>query len=144
MLGQRLSRTSVFWTVWKVKFHVQTILMSVRSNKPLLGVLWKHNLCLFFSHFFFMLLIMCSMKTAMLKEFCLQMSSVISLYCWLWSKSLKLKFIATTDYLLIFSLIVGVGNTKGGSITVPLTSCLTGLKSAVWPLTIFVFICKTD
>jgi hypothetical protein len=23
------------------------------------------------------------------------------------------------------------GNTKGGSITVPLTSCLTGLKSAV-------------
>jgi hypothetical protein len=36
------------------------------------------------------------------------------------------------------------GNTKGGSITVPLTSCLTGLESAVWLLTIFVFICKTD
>jgi hypothetical protein len=35
------------------------------------------------------------------------------------------------------------GNTKGGSITVPLTSCLTGLESAVWQLTIF-FICKTD
>jgi hypothetical protein len=35
-------------------------------------------------------------------------------------------------------------NTKGGSITVPLTSCLTGLESAVWQLTIFVFICKTD
>jgi len=34
-------------------------------------------------------------------------------------------------------------NTKGGSITVPLTSCLTGLESAVWPLTIFVFIFKT-
>jgi hypothetical protein len=33
---------------------------------------------------------------------------------------------------------------KGGSITVPLTSCLTGLESAVWQLTIFVFICKTD
>jgi hypothetical protein len=28
-------------------------------------------------------------------------------------------------------------NTKGGSITVPLTSCLTGLESAVWQLTIF-------
>jgi hypothetical protein len=27
------------------------------------------------------------------------------------------------------------GNTKGGSITVPLTSCLTGLESAVWLLT---------
>ncbi len=26
---------------------------------------------------------------------------------------------------------VGPGNTKGGSITVPLTSCLTGLESAV-------------
>ncbi len=36
------------------------------------------------------------------------------------------------------------GNTKGGSITVPLTSCLTGLESAVWLPTIFVFICKTD
>jgi hypothetical protein len=28
------------------------------------------------------------------------------------------------------------GNTKGGSITVPLTSCLTVLESAVWQLTI--------
>ncbi len=36
------------------------------------------------------------------------------------------------------------GNAKGGSITVQLTSCLTGLESAVWLLTIFVFICKTD
>ncbi len=35
------------------------------------------------------------------------------------------------------------GNTKGGSITVPLTSYLSGLESAVWQLTIFVFICKT-
>jgi hypothetical protein len=34
----------------------------------------------------------------------------------------------------------GAGNTKAGSITVPLTSCLTGLESAVWQLTIFVFI----
>ncbi len=36
------------------------------------------------------------------------------------------------------------GNTKGGSITVLLTSCLTSLESAVLQLTIFVFICKTD
>jgi hypothetical protein len=36
------------------------------------------------------------------------------------------------------------GNTKGASITVPLTSCLTGLESAIWLLTIFVFICKTE
>jgi hypothetical protein len=36
------------------------------------------------------------------------------------------------------------GNTKGGSITVPLTSCLTGLVSVVLQLTIFVFIFKTD
>ncbi len=35
-------------------------------------------------------------------------------------------------------------NAKGGSITVPLTSCLTGLKLVVWQLTIFIFICKTD
>ncbi len=34
------------------------------------------------------------------------------------------------------------GNTKGGSITLPLTSCLTGLESAVRLLTIFVFIWK--
>ncbi len=36
------------------------------------------------------------------------------------------------------------GNTKGGSITLLLTSCLTGLESAVWQLTIFAIICKTD
>ncbi len=36
------------------------------------------------------------------------------------------------------------GKTKGGSIIVPLTSCLTGLESAVCQLTIFIFICKTD
>jgi hypothetical protein len=47
-----------------------------------------------------------------------------------------------------FSLAIGTmlgeaGNTKGESITVPLTFCLTGLESAVWQLTIFVFICKT-
>ncbi len=29
------------------------------------------------------------------------------------------------------SLLVRPGNTKGGSITVPLTSCLTGLEPAV-------------
>jgi hypothetical protein len=32
------------------------------------------------------------------------------------------------------------GNTKGGSITVPLTSCLTGLESAVQQLTIFFYL----
>ncbi len=36
------------------------------------------------------------------------------------------------------------GNTKGGSNIVQLTSCLTGLESAVWQLTIFVFNCKID
>jgi hypothetical protein len=36
-------------------------------------------------------------------------------------------------------LCVCAGNTKGGSITVLLTSCLTGLESAVWQLTIFCF-----
>ncbi len=34
------------------------------------------------------------------------------------------------------------GILKGGSITVPLTSCLTSLESAVWQLTIFAFIWK--
>ncbi len=34
------------------------------------------------------------------------------------------------------------GNTKGGSITVPLTSGLTGLESAVWQLTKFVLFPK--
>jgi hypothetical protein len=36
------------------------------------------------------------------------------------------------------------GNTKGGSITVLLTSCLIVFESAVWQLTIYIFICKTD
>jgi hypothetical protein len=38
----------------------------------------------------------------------------------------------------------GAGNTKGGSITVLLTFCLTFLESAVWQLKIFLFICNTD
>jgi hypothetical protein len=41
-------------------------------------------------------------------------------------------------------VIVKAGNTKGGSITVLLTSCLTSLESAVCQLIIVVFICKTD
>ncbi len=42
-------------------------------------------------------------------------------------------------------LIVQAGNnTKGGSITVQLTSSLTGLELAVRQLKFFVFICKTD
>ncbi len=45
-------------------------------------------------------------------------------------------------YKLIFALH-NARNTKGGSIIVRLTSCLTGLESAVWQLTIFIFICKT-
>ncbi len=40
--------------------------------------------------------------------------------------------------------MVKPGNTKGGSITVPLTSCSTVLESAVWQQTIFVFICKAN
>jgi hypothetical protein len=36
------------------------------------------------------------------------------------------------------------GNTKGGSITVPLTTCLSGLESAVWQLTIFLFAKQFD
>jgi hypothetical protein len=40
--------------------------------------------------------------------------------------------------------IIKAGNIKGGHITVLLTSCLTGLESAVRQLTIFVFIWKTD
>ncbi len=34
------------------------------------------------------------------------------------------------------------GNTEGRSITLLLTSCLTGLESAVWQLTIFVLLAK--
>jgi hypothetical protein len=40
--------------------------------------------------------------------------------------------------------IVQSGNTKEGSIIVPLTSFLTSLELVVGQLTIFVFICKTD
>jgi hypothetical protein len=49
-----------------------------------------------------------------------------------------------TFLVLIDIVLFLAGNTKGGRITVPLTSCLTSLESAVRQLTIFVFICKTD
>jgi hypothetical protein len=42
------------------------------------------------------------------------------------------------------TFIVQAGNTKGESITAPLTSCLAGLEAVVWQLTFFVFIHKTD
>jgi hypothetical protein len=39
------------------------------------------------------------------------------------------------DWIIIMQVVVllnvGTGNTKGGSIAVPLASCLTGLESAV-------------
>ncbi len=54
------------------------------------------------------------------------------------SKFILIKILCTTHQASL-----APGNTKGGSITVLLTSCLTGLESAVWQLTIFVFICKT-
>jgi hypothetical protein len=55
-----------------------------------------------------------------------------------------LAYYYTAAITAIKSFVVQAGNTKGGSITVLLTSCLTGLESAVWLLTVFVFICKTD
>ncbi len=39
-------------------------------------------------------------------------------------------------------LVITPGNTKGGSINVQLTSCLTGLESAVQKLTILVLFAK--
>jgi hypothetical protein len=56
----------------------------------------------------------------------------------------RAKVATCTILLAIFLGTISAGNTKGGSITVPLTSCLTGLESAVWLLTIFVFIFRTD
>jgi hypothetical protein len=72
-----------------------------------------------------------------------------SLYPWfsLLYKSLGLNEISSNWYAHKMShdnLLTHPGNTKGGSITVLLTSCLTGLESLVWQLAIFVFICKTD
>ncbi len=46
--------------------------------------------------------------------------------------------------LICYIIILKPGNNKRGSITVQLTSCLTGLESAVGLLIIFVVICKTD
>ncbi len=46
--------------------------------------------------------------------------------------------------IALWFVLTVTGNTKRGSITVLLTSCLTGLESAVGQLTFFFFICKTD
>ncbi len=63
------------------------------------------------------------------------------------NRMLKVCYVPTTSNSLnrvlffIFSLqpLTVPGNTKGGSITVQLTSSLTGLESAVWLLTNFCF-----
>jgi len=53
---------------------------------------------------------------------------------------LKTGWLHSTTWVALLSAYPG--NTIGGSITLPLTSCLTGLESVVWLLTIFVFICN--
>jgi hypothetical protein len=52
--------------------------------------------------------------------------------------------LVSPSYKALDSSFIKAGNTKGGSITVPLTFCLTGLESAVGQLTIILFICKMD
>jgi hypothetical protein len=51
----------------------------------------------------------------------------------------SIKLITAVKHFIAPALWVDPGNTKGRSITVPLTSCLTGLESSVRQLTIFVF-----
>jgi hypothetical protein len=54
-----------------------------------------------------------------------------------YSKELESEKVGNAAYIFFFFSnsfsfsILQPGNTKGGSITVPLTSCLTGLESAV-------------
>jgi hypothetical protein len=50
---------------------------------------------------------------------------------WKKSRSAKVKDGMITYFVGTISLIDTPGNTEGGSITVPLTSCLTGLESVV-------------
>ena len=50
-------------------------------------------------------------------------------------------YVSSCNFQRSFKVIPG--NTKRGNIIALLTSCLTGLESALWQLTIFVFICKT-
>ncbi len=59
-------------------------------------------------------------------------------------KSFEILTTICTKFQVCLGVNLKPGNTKGGSITVPLTSCLTGLESAVWQLTIFAFSCKTE
>ncbi len=101
MFGKLLSLREV----WMVNFCVQTILMSVWSTKPLATVLWKHKSCLFSSHFFFMLLIMPSLKTALLEEYHLQILSIVSLCHHLWLRSLKQICILRLYFLLCATLL---------------------------------------
>jgi hypothetical protein len=83
--------------------------------------------------------------------FVLVKNSFISYFCYDTTYyTLELGTFALVPWQVNVSFITAIyrkiraGNTKGGSITVLLTSCLTGWESAVWELTIFVFICKTD
>ncbi len=57
---------------------------------------------------------------------------------------LKVTWLASLMEMIAVLLDSTPGNTKGGSITVLLTSCLIGFESAAWQLTIYIFICKTD
>ena len=58
-----------------------------------------------------------------------------------WFSCSSTAWVLSTKFLKsIFGLKHGI--LRGGSITVLLTSCFTGLESVVWLLTIFAFICR--
>jgi hypothetical protein len=64
-------------------------------------------------------------------------------FYWVKNPRLTTKFdirkkISTDLASVEFYRMFNAGNPKGGSINVPLTSCVTGLESAVWQLTFFL------
>jgi len=75
-----------------------------------------------------------------------KLHKIISFHLHFFEKVKHRETSASLSLSLFLYRVVNVipGKSKGGSITVPLTSCLTGLESIVGLLTIFVFKCKTE
>jgi hypothetical protein len=57
--------------------------------------------------------------------------------------AIRLIVVAPKEHSSLSRLYLSAGNTKGGSITVPLTFCLTGLDKSVLQIKPKIFTCHT-
>jgi hypothetical protein len=137
--------SQLFFSWWPLNIFYSCHIISAQPGLP---VFLHFHLYFLMSSFPYICLSVClSFCMSAYLYVCLSVCLPICMSAYLYvclSVCLPICMFAYHPIYLSVNQLVSPGNTKGGSITAPLTSCLTGLESAVWQLTNFVFNCKTD